>query len=194
MYTWVLVAQLYSQLSWWVQAGIAGRWCILQYFPFGLSVLSYAAFPPLWGHIPLWNYCCVPCLWSFAQWLSLALTSLQDHLSSPTKIKKHINIIPTQIYRVPQKCVHPSHICRYLIIYFYRTTLNKRHFVTMKSSGCLRGVFGVNIMLEHCPATQFPEAGDHALLQYFTVHILYSLTWKALTSFYFCQYKKHLFK
>ncbi len=29
----------------------------------------------------------------------------------------------------------------------------------------------VVIMLEYCPATQSPEGGDHALLQYVTVHV-----------------------
>ena len=32
-------------------------------------------------------------------------------------------------------------------------------------------MFGVVIMLEHCPVAQFPKRGDHALLQNFTVHV-----------------------
>ena len=33
------------------------------------------------------------------------------------------------------------------------------------------GVFGVVIMWEYCPAAQSLKGGDHALLQYVTVHV-----------------------
>ncbi len=34
-----------------------------------------------------------------------------------------------------------------------------------------RCVFEVVIMLEYCPVAQSPKRGDHALLQYITVHV-----------------------
>ena len=37
--------------------------------------------------------------------------------------------------------------------------------------GCLGHLFGFVIMLEYCPAVQFPKVGDHTVLQYITVHV-----------------------
>ncbi len=42
---------------------------------------------------------------------------------------------------------------------------------SLQGSGHLEGVFGVIIMLEYCPAAPSPKGGDHALLQYVTVHV-----------------------
>ncbi len=37
----------------------------------------------------------------------------------------------TDIYSISQKWAHPSHFCKYVIIYFHVTTLKKGHFSTM---------------------------------------------------------------
>ncbi len=52
-------------------------------------------------------------------------------------------------------------------VYVWRHSWPVHHLYPQR----LGGVFGVVIMLEYCPAAQSLKGGDHALLQYVTVHV-----------------------